>query len=149
MWKGTVPTGRFLFRFFGFFRSRESERSAFSTELFGRQGASEECGEVKQIYHNLRTLCNYSYYFRAGMSATEHRLQHTKAVIPDNSVFSSGQGGGVLFCFILFSLFVLQDFRVPLQCVSHQMQNPLQDRWIFKTPQLFCCNHASRATVSL
>lgn len=59
-------------------------------------------------------------------------------------------GKVVVFSFVFFfSLFVLQDFRVPLQCVSHQMQNPLQDRWIFKTPQLFCCNYASRATVSL
>lgn len=35
--------------FLCFFGSRESERSAFSTELFGRQGASEECGKIKQI----------------------------------------------------------------------------------------------------
>jgi len=39
---------------------------------------------------------------------------------------------------------MLEDFSVALQCVSHQMQNPLQGRWVFKTPQLFGHNSASR-----
>lgn len=75
----------------------------------------------------------YLYFSSAAMSEAARRLHHTKAGLPDTLGLPSGQdGGGLFICLFGFTLFLLQYFSVALQHVSHPMQNPLQDRWIFK-----------------
>lgn len=75
----------------------------------------------------------YLYFSSAAMSEAACRLCHSKTGLPDILGLPSGQDGGGLFvCLFVFTLFLLQYSRVALQHVSHQMQNPLQDRWIFK-----------------
>lgn len=76
----------------------------------------------------------YLYYSSAAMSEAAHRLHHTKAGLPGIlGLLYFGQDGDGLFCFgFFFTFFLLQDFSVALQHVSYQMQNLLQDRWIFK-----------------
>lgn len=100
------------------FGSRESERSAFSTDLFGRQEASKESGKSNRYSIILSTthIILVLPYLQQNIGSTIRKLGHQifLALVLDKVVG---------FCSDSFPC--VTNFSVALPCVSHQMQGPL------------------------